>query len=122
MPTVDSLFAALESLTRNAPRTGPGFGSRADPERKASGTRPGGDASWPILPSPFEVLADEVHPDQQDERDRRQDQAGGVGPLGVEALDAFLDVERGRLGVADDVARDDEHRAELAERPGDGRA
>ena len=46
--------------------------------------------------------------------------AGGVGPLGVEALDPVVDVERGRLGPAEDVARDDEQGAELAERAGDG--
>src|SRR5271157_6095945 len=74
--------------------------------------------SWPILPATFEVLADDVHSHQQDERDRRQDKAGGVGTLGMEALNAFLDVERGRLGVADHVARDGEDSTEFAQRPG----
>src|SRR5512135_740335 len=68
----------------------------------------------------LDALAEHLHADQHDERDAGQQQAGGVGPLDVEALDAVVDVEGGRLGPAEDVPRDDQQRAELAERAGDG--
>ena len=41
---------------------------------------------------------------------------GGVGPGEVEVLEALLDEQRERLGLAGDAARDDAHRAELADR------
>ena len=63
----------------------------------------------------LDALPQGLHADQEHERDTRQEDARGVGALGVEALDAVVDVQRGRLGPAQDVPRDDEQGAELAE-------
>ena len=56
-------------------------------------------------------IASSVSQGQQGEHQRR-----GVGAGHVEALEALLDEQRQRLGLARELAGDDAHRAELAER------
>ena len=65
------------------------------------------------------AVPDHIHSHQQDKRHGSQHQAGRVRSLGVKALDSVVDVERRGLGLADQVARDDQHGAEFAERAGD---
>ena len=118
-PRLPPCCVRLRDECAAVPRLPARSGGRSSRPARARVTRRR-DRAHDRFPSRVETLADGVHADQQDERDRRQHQAGGVGPFGVEALDAVVDVEGGRLGLADHVAGDDEHRAELAQRAGDG--
>src|SRR5689334_19254341 len=61
---------------------------------------------------------EEVHDEQREDRQRGQRERHGVGVRLLEVLEALLDVEGGRLGLADDPARHNRHRAELAEAAG----
>ena len=61
-------------------------------------------------------------PINSSKRQPRQHDARGVGRFGMKALDSIVNEQRGRLGPAEDVARDDQGTAELAERAGDGRS
>src|SRR3954471_20278032 len=65
------------------------------------------------LPLPVEECHREEHRDGQ----QREQDARGIRRRHVEALEAILDEHGERLGPALKLARDDAHRAELAERP-----
>ena len=58
--------------------------------------------------------------DQQGQRDRQQDDRDGGRAGDVAVLDLAADEDRGDLGLERDVARDQDQRAVLAERPGEG--
>src|SRR5262245_59315911 len=62
------------------------------------------------------LLSEEVHEEEGHEREGRENHRRGVGAYQIEGLKSVLDMERQRLGLADEVARDDRDGPELAER------
>ena len=85
--------------------------SRAVKSPKLLGDRLDGDHD---LASP---VSDEAHGEQGGQGDQREQRRGSVRAREIEVLEALLDEQRQRLGLARDLARDDADRAELADRP-----
>ena len=63
---------------------------------------------------------EERHREQRRQRDEREQRRCRVGAGQVEVLEALLDEQRQRLGLAGDLAADDADRAELADRARSG--
>ena len=66
-----------------------------------------------IVEAPFEHALEH----QRDEREPRQQRGDREGGDEIILVVEDLDVQRHRVGLAADMARDDRHRAELAHRP-----
>src|SRR5688572_1681489 len=67
-----------------------------------------------IAVAPFERALE----DERDERERREERGDGEGGDEIIFVVEDLDVQRHRVGLAADMARDDRDRAELAHRAG----